>query len=63
MHIIKKKNVLQHDLRNLLTGLLKEQFNIRLQIAAGKLKKTHLVKQVRKKIARVKTLLTNRIKN
>nr|WP_232512972.1 50S ribosomal protein L29 [Buchnera aphidicola] len=61
--MIIEKNILQKDLEEKLLGLLKEQFNIRLQLASGKLKKTHLIRKVRKDIARIKTLLMDRINN
>ncbi|VFP88711.1 50S ribosomal protein L29 [Buchnera aphidicola (Cinara piceae)] len=63
MNMIIEKNILQKDLEEKLLGLLKEQFNIRLQLASGKLKKTHLIRKVRKDIARIKTLLMDRINN
>ena len=37
--------------------LKKEQFNLRFQRATGQLEKTHRVDEVRKDIARVKTVL------
>ncbi|MGL9760471.1 MAG: 50S ribosomal protein L29 [Symbiopectobacterium sp.] len=40
-----------------LLDLLREQFNLRMQAASGQLQQTHLVKQGRHNIARVKTLL------
>ncbi|VAX76811.1 50S ribosomal protein L29 [Buchnera aphidicola] len=63
MRIIRKKSINKENLKNQLINLLKEQFNIRLQLASGKLKKTHLIRQVRKKIACIKTLLIDRISN
>lgn len=36
--------------------LKKEQFNLRFQAATGQLEKTHRVDEVRKDIARIKTL-------
>ncbi|ABF14327.1 50S ribosomal protein L29 [Candidatus Palibaumannia cicadellinicola] len=42
-----------------LLGLFREQFNLRMQAASGQLQQTHLLKKVRNKIARVKTLLTD----
>ncbi|WP_420021835.1 50S ribosomal protein L29 [Buchnera aphidicola] len=61
--MIIQKNILQKDLEEKLFELLKEQFNMRLQLSSGKLKKTHLIRKVRKDIARIKTLLTDRINN
>jgi large subunit ribosomal protein L29 len=40
-----------------LINLKKEQFNLRFQQATGQLEKTHRVDQVRKDIARIKTVL------
>jgi large subunit ribosomal protein L29 len=40
-----------------LAALRKEQFNLRMQQAVGQLKQSNLVGGVRKKIARVKTIL------
>ena len=41
-----------------LLSLRKEQFNLRMQAALGQQPKSHLVRNARKNIARVKTLLT-----
>lgn len=43
-----------------LLNLLRERFNLRMQAAAGQLIQNHLLKQVRRDIARVKTLLTEK---
>jgi len=40
-----------------LINLKKEQFNLRFQRATGQLEKTHRVDEVRKDIARLKTVL------
>ena len=39
-----------------LINLKKEQFNLRFQKATGQIEKTHRVDQVRKDIARIKTI-------
>ncbi|MDY4326686.1 50S ribosomal protein L29 [Pectobacterium brasiliense] len=52
---LREKSV--EELNTELLGLLREQFNLRMQAASGQLQQTHLVKQVRQNIARVKTLL------
>ena len=44
-------------LKQQLLDLRKEQFNLRFQAASGQLEKTSRVKQVRRDIARIKTLL------
>ena len=45
-----------------LVQLKKEQFNLRFQQATGQLEKTARVKEVRRDIARVKTLLAEQAK-
>jgi large subunit ribosomal protein L29 len=40
-----------------LVSLKKEQFNLRFQKATGQVEKTHRVGEVRKDIARIKTVL------
>ncbi len=40
-----------------LLKLKKEQFNLRFQAATGQVEKTHRVGEVRKNIARIKTVL------
>jgi len=42
-----------------LLGLLREQFNLRMQHATGQLTQTHQLKIVRRNIARVKTIITS----
>ena len=54
----KKKSV--EELKAELLGLLREQFNLRMQAATGQLAQTHLLKTVRRDIARVKTILTEK---
>lgn len=48
------------ELNTELLNLLREQFNLRMQVASGQLQQTHLLKQVRRNVARVKTLLSER---
>lgn len=43
--------------------LLKEQLNLRMQKATGQLSKPHLLKQVRRNIARVNTVLNEKTKS
>lgn len=47
-------------LENELFSLLKEQFNLKMQQASGQLNRPHLMHNVRKNIARVKTILTEK---
>ncbi|MBX7249562.1 MAG: 50S ribosomal protein L29 [Caulobacteraceae bacterium] len=44
------------QLQEELISLKKEQFNLRFQAATGQMEKTHRVNEVRKTIARIKTL-------
>ncbi len=46
----------QDQLSDDLASLKKEQFNLRFQKATGQLEKTGRVRQVRKDIARIKTI-------
>ena len=48
------------ELNNELVNLLGEQFKLRMQTATGRLQQTHQAKQVRRDIARVKTILTEK---
>ncbi len=50
------------DLGKELNGLLREQFNLRMQKGTGQLSKTHRVGEVRREIARVKTVLNEKAK-
>jgi len=55
---LKEKTVEQ--LQEELLGLRREQFNLRMQAATGQLNQTHMMKQVRRDIARVKTILNDK---
>ena len=48
------------ELQTSLLSLLKDQFNLRMQKATGQLAQTHLLGQVRRDIARVKTVLNEK---
>lgn len=48
------------ELKDQLADLQKEQFNLRFQRASGQLENTARVRIVRRDIARIKTLLTDR---
>lgn len=50
------------QLRDELSALRREQFSLRMQAGTGQLVKNNLVGDVRKKIARVKTLMQQRVK-
>lgn len=45
------------ELRDELVSLKKEQFNLRFQAASGQLENTARVKQVRRDVARIQTIL------
>ncbi len=55
---LKDKSV--EELNNELKGLLREQFNLRMQKGTGQLSQPHRVSQVRRDIARVKTILNQK---
>ena len=48
------------ELKDELFALSKEYFNLRLQRASGQLAKPHLMRNVRRNIARVKTVLNQK---
>ena len=48
------------ELKDKLIQLKKEQFNLRFQKASGQLEKTNRVGEVRKDIARIKTVIGER---
>ena len=45
------------QLKDQLLNRKKEQFNLRFQAATGQLEKTHRANEIRKEIARIKTVL------
>ncbi|MCX4026287.1 50S ribosomal protein L29 [Endozoicomonas sp. SM1973] len=55
---LREKSV--EELNVQLLALLHDQFNYRMQKATGQLGQTHLLKQVRRDIARVKTVLNEK---
>ena len=55
---LKEKNV--EELNAELLNLLREQFNLRMQYSTGQLEKTDQLRKVRRNIARVKTILTEK---
>ena len=48
----------QDELRTELGELKKEQFNLRFQAASGQLENTARVREIRRDVARIKTILT-----
>ena len=51
------------ELNKELVDLLREQFNLRMQKGTGQLARPHQMKQVRRSIARVKTVLREKASN
>jgi len=51
------RNKSVEDLNKELMELMREQFNLRMQRGTGQLARPHQMRQVRRSIARVKTLL------
>ena len=54
---VKNESLTTEALESKLTDLKKEQMNQRFQHAAGQMPKTHVMRQTRREIARVKTQL------
>ena len=48
------------ELNTQLIDLLRDQFNFRMQMTTGQLQQTHLLKQTRRDIARVKTAIAEK---
>ncbi|MGI9275273.1 MAG: 50S ribosomal protein L29 [Endozoicomonas sp.] len=55
---LREKNVEQ--LNEELVNLLRDQFNFRMQKATGQLNQSHLLKQTKRDIARIKTVLNEK---
>jgi large subunit ribosomal protein L29 len=55
---LRKKSV--EDLNKDLMDLLKEQFNLRMRMSTGQLNQSHLLRRVRRDIARLKTVMTQK---
>jgi large subunit ribosomal protein L29 len=47
------------ELNDLLVDLRKEQFDLRMQLGTGQLAEPHKLRQVRRQIARVKTVMNS----
>ena len=60
MDVKELRNQSPADLAAELVALRREQFNLRLQVATGQSMKTHRVREVRRDIARVKTILNQK---
>ncbi len=57
MKIVEIRRMNADELASNLLNLKKEQFNLRFQAATSQLEKTHRVNEIRKDIARIKTVL------
>jgi large subunit ribosomal protein L29 len=57
MKIVDVRGLTPDQLSDSLLSLKKEQFNLRFQAATGQVEKTHRVNEIRKDIARIKTVL------
>lgn len=62
MNVQEMKTKSPAELREELSSLLQEQFNLRMQKGTGQLAQPHALRRVRRDIARVKTLLTEKAK-
>lgn len=51
------------ELQASLIELLKEQFNLRMQRGSGQMGRPHQFKQVRRNIARVKTVMNEKLRS
>ncbi|HEV7157653.1 MAG TPA: 50S ribosomal protein L29 [Caulobacteraceae bacterium] len=57
MNIDEVRRLTPDQLSDQLLSLKKEQFNLRFQAATGQLEKTHRVQEVRRDIARIRTVM------
>jgi len=55
------RNKSVEDLKTELTNLQREQFNLRFQLKNGSLKQTDNVRKVRRDIARINTILSEKL--
>lgn len=60
MNTSELRNKTAEELKGELLALLKEQFNLRIQRGVGQNPQSHLFKKVRRDIARVKTILSEK---
>ncbi len=56
---LREKNA--DELKTEMMALLRQQFNLRMQKGTGQLAQSHLLKQVRRDIARVKTIMNQKV--
>lgn len=57
------KNKSESELQQEVEALLREQFNLRMQRGTGQQVKHHRFKEIRRTVARIKTILTQKIDN
>jgi large subunit ribosomal protein L29 len=58
VNVMKAKTVV--ELRDELKGLLQEQFSLRMQKGMGQMTNVHELRRVRRDIARIKTVMTEK---
>lgn len=57
MKVSDLKKMTADELKKEMAGLLREQFNMRMQQGTGQSIRPHLIKNARKNVARIKTIL------
>jgi len=60
MNVSEMKSKTEVELRGELSSLLQEQFNLRMQKGMGQMTNTNELRRVRRDIARVKTVMTEK---
>ena len=60
MILTEYKDASEEELQEKIGGISKELFELRMQKSTGQLGQTHLIKQVKKNIAKIKTLMAER---
>ena len=60
MKVTELRNLSDEELKKELIETRREQFNLRMQKFSGQLSKPHLFKNIRRKIAQIKTLMTEK---
>ena len=60
MILTEYKDASEEELQEKIGGLSKELFELRMQKSTGQLGQTHLIKQVKRNIAKIKTLMAER---
>ncbi|NOX96169.1 MAG: 50S ribosomal protein L29 [Alphaproteobacteria bacterium] len=61
MNASEARDMTRDELKDKLLLLKKEQFNLRFQKASGQLEKTMRIREVRRDIARIKTVLGEKL--